>query len=239
MVSMRPMKLARSEIESCKSLLRSKGWLSGVEPGFREALLSECQWMRVEPAATIARGGETEGALTAVARGDVGIYPVVAAPEAGILHIDRAPFWFGLQPFISGEGRHVTVMARSGCIVASVGQAALERILANHPAGWKMLLIYVGAVFRTTLQATSDLLLPDRDRLCAAVLLRIAGARNAGQDAHPVHCSHEELAAMCNVSRQTIAGVLKRLESRGEVELGYRSIALPRPDSLRRYVDGA
>ena len=233
------MKLSKAEIKDGKSLLRSQGWLSSVEPSFREALLSECQWSKVAPRTAVSLGGETAGGMYGVASGAVGIIPAVATPDAGLIHIDRAPFWYGLQPFMSGEGRHITVMARSECVIAHVSKMSLNRILASDSAGWQMLLMHLGELFRMSIQAAADLLLPERDRRCAAVLLRIAGARSAGSTAHTVHCSHEELAAMCNLSRQTIADVLRRLEMRGEAELGYRAIRLINPDSLRRIVDGA
>ena len=233
------MKLSKAEIEDGKSLLRSQGWLISVEPSFREALLSECQWSKVVPRMPVSLGGETTGGMYGVASGTVGIIPAVATPDAGLIHIDRAPFWYGLQPFMSGEGRHITVMARSECVIAHVSKMSLNRILASDSAGWQMLLMHLGELFRMSIQAAADLLLPERDRRCAAVLLRIAGARSAGSTAHTVHCSHEELAAMCNLSRQTIADVLRRLEMRGEAELGYRAIRLINPDSLRRGVDGA
>ena len=233
------MKLSKAEIEDGKSLLRSQGWLISVEPSFREALLSECQWSKVVPRMPVSLGGETTGGMYGVASGTVGIIPAVATPDAGLIHIDRAPFWYGLQPFMSGEGRHITVMARSECVIVHVSKMSLNRILASDSAGWQMLLMHLGELFRMSIQAAADLLLPERDRRCAAVLLRIAGARSAGSTAHTVHCSHEELAAMCNLSRQTIADVLRRLEMRGEAELGYRAIRLINPDSLRRIVDGA
>lgn len=232
------MKLSKAEIERGRTLLRTSGWLATADPPFSEALLAECQWSKVEQGAPVARGGETGSGLIGIAAGDVGIYPVVAAPEAGLIHIDRAPFWFGMQPFISGEGRNITVMARAAVLVARVSPQALERLLAAHPVGWQMLLRQVTALLRVTLQATSDLLLPERNRRCAAVLLRISGARDQGRMASPVHCSHEELASMCNLSRQTISDVLKSLEQQGELELGYRSIRLLKPESLRRFVDG-
>ena len=232
------MKLAKAEIEEGKDLLRTEGWLSAVEPSFREAFLAECQWNKVAPRTPVSLGGETEGGMFGVALGTIGIVPVVAAPDAGLIHIARAPFWYGLQPFMSGEGRHITVLARSECLVAHVGRPALHRVLASHPAGWQMLLMHLGVLFRTTLQAAADLQLTDSDRRCAAVLLRLAGARHEGSAPQLVQCSHEELAMMCCLSRQTIAEMLKRLERRGDAELGYRSIRLLNPDGLRRYADG-
>jgi CRP/FNR family cyclic AMP-dependent transcriptional regulator len=231
------MTLPRSEIESNQRVLGSTGWLSQCEKTFREIILAECQWIRVEQGYPIARGGEVIGGMYGVAEGNVGLVPSIATPDAGLIHVDRAPFWFGLQPFVLGSGRQVTVMARTPCIVAHVGQQALAAILKRHPEGWRMLLMQSVAQTGAAIQAMADLLLADRQRRLGAVLLRLAGARNPGSAAHPVPCSHEELAAMCNLSRSSVAGVLKSLEKDGLVQLAYRSIKVCAPERLRLMVD--
>jgi CRP-like cAMP-binding protein len=231
------MKLPRSEIERGQYLLRSKGWLSQCEEPFRETILAESQWFRVEQGYPIARGGDVIGGMHGVADGHVGLVPAISTPDAGLIHLDHAPFWFGLQPFVLGSGRQVTVMARSSCIVAHVSQQALAAILKRHPDGWRMLLMQSVAQTGVAIQAVADLLLPDRHRRLGAVLLRLAGARNAGSNAHPVLCSHEELAAMSNLSRSSVASVLRLFEKGGWVEVSYRSITVRDPQRLRLMVD--
>jgi CRP-like cAMP-binding protein len=86
-------------------------------------------------------------------------------------------------------------------------------------------------------QSMADLLLADRHRRFGAVLLRLAGARNPGSAVHPVQCSHEELAEMCNLSRSSIASVLRVFEKEGLVEVAYRSIKIRDPNRLRLMVD--
>jgi CRP/FNR family cyclic AMP-dependent transcriptional regulator len=234
-------RLSKTEVEDGKDLFRYQGWLASTVPPFCEAVLSECQWHKVEAGAPISRGGDAIGGIYGVARGSVGIIPALGTSDAGLIHIDRAPFWYGLQPFLTGEGRQVTVLARSECNTAHVSQSALARVLAEQPVGWQMLLIQQVALNAMSIQAISDLLLPDRDRRCAGVLLRVAGARNLGSSHHleapEVHCTHEELAAMCNLSRQTVNDVLKGFERRGMIELGYRAITLLDAERLRSLVE--
>jgi CRP-like cAMP-binding protein len=231
------MKLSRNEIETGQRVLRSTGWLSQCEEPFRETILTESQWFRVAPSYPIARGGDVTGGMYGVADGKVGLVPTIATPDTGLIHVDRAPFWFGLQPFVLGKGRQVTVEARTPCIVAHTSQQALAAILKRHPEGWRMLLMQSVVQTGVAIQAMADLLLADRHRRFGAVLLRLAGARDPGSAAHPVQCSHEELAAMCNLSRSSVAGVLRQFEKDGLVEAGYRSIKLCDPDRLRLMVD--
>jgi CRP-like cAMP-binding protein len=235
--------VSKPEIENGKNLFRARGWLASTVPPFRDAVLSECQWYKVEANVPVSRGGDAIGGIYGVALGAVGIIPAVGTSDAGLIHIDRAPFWYGLQPFLTGEGRQVTVLARSECIVAHMSQLALARVLAEQPAGWQMLLVQQVALNAMSIQAISDLLLPDRDRRCAGVLLRIAGARNSGSlpqsASFEVYCTHEELAAMCNLSRQTVSQVLQVFERSGMIDLGYRSIQLRDPERLRSLVEGS
>jgi CRP-like cAMP-binding protein len=233
------MKLTRSEIESGQRVLQSIGWLSHCEETFREIIIAECQWARVEHGYPIARGGDVTGGIYGVADGYIGLVPAIATPDAGLIHVAHAPFWFGLQPFVGSTGRQVTVLARTPCIVAHVNQQALSAVLKRHPEGWRMLLMQSVAQTGAAIQAMADLLLADRYRRLGAVLLRLAGARDPGSPAHPVQCSHEELSAMCNLSRSSVAGVLKQFEKDGLVVVAYRSIKVRDPERLRLMVDDA
>ncbi len=86
-------------------------------------------------------------------------------------------------------------------------------------------------------QALADLLIGDKDRRCAATLLRIAGCRDAGDIPVQAGLTQDELAALSSVSRPTVNLVVRRLAARGFISLGYRTIAILSPDKLRRFVD--
>ena len=233
------MKPSASDIQNAKATLRSSGWLSRCPQPFADEVLAQSHWMRVAPGDPIARGGEADGAMFGVATGGVGIIPAVAATDVGLIHIAPAPFWFGLQPFVDGQGRQITVLARTMCLVAHLTKPALVHILTKHPEGWRMLLMQVTELTQLALQGVSDLLLADRHRRCGAVLLRLAGARNAGAAAGEVLCSHEELGAMCSLSRASVNGVLRDFEAQHLIALGYRTIRITDADRLRLLVDAS
>lgn len=233
------MKLTAIDIQQAKAVLQTEGWLSCCPRPFAEAVLARSQWMTVEVDSPIARGGEAEGGMFGVAQGAVGIIPAIAAADAGLIHIATAPFWFGLQPFVDGTGRQITVLARKKCTVAHLTTATLGEILDRHPEGWRMLLLQVTELTALAVQGVSDLLLTDRHRRCGAALLRLASARNAGCVPREIHCTHDELGAMCNLSRVSVHGVLRQFEVQRMIELGYRVIRIIDIDRLRQFVDAS
>jgi len=233
------MKVPHDEVEDAKAKLRAAGWLSQCPAPFQDSILAQSQWLLVEPSLPIARGGDVVGGMFGIAKGEVGLVPAFSTPDAGLIHIDSSPFWFGIQPFLTGKGRQVTAVARTPCLVAHVTQSTLTSILQQHPEGWRFLLTQSVAQTGIAIQAMGDLLLADRFRRCGAVLLRLAGARNPNATPRDIHCSHDELAAMCNLSRSSLSGVLTLFETQGLTENGYRNLRILDSDRMREMVDAS
>jgi CRP-like cAMP-binding protein len=59
----------------------------------------------------------------------------------------------------------------------------------------------------------------------------------ASESAATVSVSHDDFAAMANLSRHTSGEILRELEADGLITLGYRSIALRDPASLRAIIN--
>jgi len=112
--------------------------------------------------------------------------------------------------------------------------------LSERPEWWRFFLqpaIIYGDVSQTV---AADLLIRDSERRCAAVLLRLSGHRFASPtDRQPVEVSlaQDELAGAANLSRNSTGTMLRRLGSRGLIELGYRGITVSNPSALRAFVD--
>jgi CRP-like cAMP-binding protein len=86
----------------------------------------------------------------------------------------------------------------------------------------------------------SDLMIRDAERRCGSALLRLAGCRFAGpQDATAVEASvtQHELAGAANLSRNSVAVMLRRLEARGFMHAAYGRMIVPAPRVLRVFVD--
>jgi CRP-like cAMP-binding protein len=231
------MAISREDIEQGTAAILSGGWLSQTLPEFRDALLAEVKWLVFESKSRIGALHEEGDGMYGIGIGTVGIFPQIAASDAGLIHVATAPFWFGLAPFVTASNRQVVVHARGRCVVAHVSQPSLKRLLAQQPEGWRMLMMQAAILSATTVQTISDLLIPNRDRRLAALLLRISSARTAGGVPQSVRCSQDELATMSNLSRQTVRVALDGFVKQGLVEHSYGLVRILDADRLRRLVD--
>lgn len=230
------MRIAIDRISKGTLVLKQRGWFSRTPPEFQAALLTHCNWDTFAAGETLIWGGDREGGIFGLAEGSTSVSAADGAADVAPIHIVRPPFWFGLNPLVAGQARNVTVTARSECLVAHVSQHALAAIMSEHPEYWRLtgqLLVDTVAI---AVQAVADLMLRDKRRRCIAVLLRVADCRNSGDDAAEADIGQEELAAMANLSRQTVGPILHDLARSGLITLGYRSIVLQDPSALRAIV---
>lgn len=93
-------------------------WFSGLPEALQTALLVHAVWQKVEPHQAQTHGGGTSGGIVGLAEGNAIIVPAVGPPDAGPIHLFRAPLWFGLMP-LSGKTDRVPC-----------------RPLPNRHAGW-------------------------------------------------------------------------------------------------------
>lgn len=230
------MRIAQDRISKGTVVLKQRGWFSRTPPEFQTTLLARCNWDIFAAGETLIWGGDREGGIFGLAEGSVSVSAAGGAADVAPIHIVRPPFWFGLNPIVAGEARNVTVTARSECLVAQAPQHVLAAIMAERPEYWRLtgqLLVDTVAI---AVQAVADLMLRDNRRRCIAVLLRVADCRNFGDAPVKADIAQEELAAMSNLSRQTVGPILHELERSGLIALGYRSIDLQNPARLRDIV---
>jgi len=91
------------------------------------------------------------------------------------------------------------------------------------------------------MQIAVDLMIRHAPARCAAVLLRLSSRRWAwGADADlpsEIPASQDELAMLCNLSRNTFSRVVRAFSSHRLVTLDYRSLTVNDPARLRDVAD--
>jgi CRP-like cAMP-binding protein len=122
-------------------------------------------------------------------------------------------------------------------MVAHLPQASLQKILDRKPEMWRWLNLLSLESAALAVQALTDVLINDKERRCAAVLLRTAGCRDSGDVPATARLTQDELAALSNVSRPTVSTVVRRLAAQKFISLGYRSITIHSPLQLRRLLE--
>ncbi len=223
------------------TILRNGGWLSAAPAEFQEAILSRCDWGRLEAGAPIQAGGEEAGELIGLARGIVELRTILGRADTPIMHFAHPVFWFGFVPIVSSRPRPLAANAKTPVWLARIPQAAARAVLAKRPEWWRHLIPPSLVYGDVAVTIAADLLIRDSERRCAAVLLRLGGRRFAGpedKESVEVPVTQNELAGAANLSRNTIGTMLQRLKARGLIEQGYRGIVVRAPAALRAFVDG-
>jgi CRP/FNR family transcriptional regulator, cyclic AMP receptor protein len=111
-------------------------------------------------------------------------------------------------------------------------------LLDTHPDWWRVLGRSALEYGDIAISAYADLRVSSAECRCARTLLRICGLRyprRTRSERREVPVTQEELAALVNVSRSSLVQTLRRLDRRGLVAQGYRSVRivdLPRLEAL-------
>lgn len=218
-----------------------RGWFAECDQEFRRALLKLAR-RRSHPAQTVIYRAEEEShELFGVVSGYVEVQARVPHADAVFTHLIHAGHWFGAAPMTAGRPRRVTALSRTDVQLIYVVAEDLRDVLERHPAWWQQLGREVVYALDVMLQIASDLLIPDTTARCATVLLRFADRRSAHlkrfSTPSEIPATQTELAMACNVSRNTFNEVLRRFESAGWVQIGYRSIRVTDPAALLRLVE--
>ena len=218
-----------------------RGWFEESPPDFRRDFLALALPKSYAAGSVIFQAGEVGQDVFGVHSGVVTLQSRFAHPDAVLLHMMWPGEWFGTWSILLGKGRRMSAIARNDVDLLRIPGDDLRALLRRSPQ-WHAELAR-DAVYGTdvAMQIAADLLIHNASARCAAVLLRLAGRRWAsGPDAElPVEipASQNELAMLCNVSRNTFSRVLRDLSSRGLLTLGYRSLTVSDPARLRDFAN--
>src|SRR5271165_3830388 len=197
--------------------LRRSGWLRDTPAEFRDALLSQSRWQRLEAGAPIQTGGEEEGELIGLARGIVELRTVLGPSDTPIMHFAHPVFWFGFVPIVSSRPRPLAASAKTSVWIARIPQTEVRALLAERPEWWRHLIPPSLVYGDVAVTIAADLLIRDSERRCAAVLLRLSGRRSADpEDPEPAEASitQADLAGAANLSLSSVKSMLGRLRVR-------------------------
>jgi CRP/FNR family transcriptional regulator, cyclic AMP receptor protein len=161
------------------TLLSEKGWLSQIPNALRGDILNVCLCDDLDTGQTITHGGEVTGGLFGIISGTASVFSTLG-PDGPLIHVAGPAFWFGLFPITNGRPRILSVIARTPCVVARLPQASLQKVLNRKPEMWRWLNSLSLESAQLAIQALTDVLINDKERRCAAALLRTAGWKRSG-----------------------------------------------------------
>jgi len=228
--------------ERLRVLKRSEFWFGRAPAEFQDALLARCEWRTYSAGQAVYRTTDTHSDLCGVVDGTVEVFSRFGIGDNPLLHLLHEGAWVGHGALVSGGSPPLSVSARTDARIAVVPQRAAYELLAARPEWWRVYALAMLEAVAITATAYSDMLIPEKERRCACVLLRIAGLippRRSRPERAQVTVTQEELAAIVNVSRTTLLQILRRFERAGLIGQSYRSVRVLRQAGLEAVARGS
>lgn len=209
-------------------ILKAGRWFGGLPAALQDLIIERSVRKTYRKGDYIVREGQPPKAMHAVLSGRVRVTRQVGdEKEELLIQLGGPGFWFGNYAVYAGVNSIGSIVADTAVATLALTVKEFERIVADEPSHFRA---FVDLMFERYADlfrylAESHGLAPEewlRTRLIdhAAVMRR----DNPAIDAGVITLSQAELAAMMGISRQTLSTLLGRLEARGIINVGFRSI---------------
>lgn len=224
------------ERRSVERLLSEGAWFRGLPDSLRDAILDRSVLRAYPRGKLIASEGSQSEGLFAILEGKVAWTRSTGPGDEMLLYVAGPGAWFGHLALARDTHYQFDVVAHAAARVLVLPRAQYQLLIKEDPEHFRRvadvalermeLLIRIYAESR---MLPVEGLIPAR--LATLAELRRSETRQTGS-AIRLAFSQEEIAAMLGVSRQTLNSVLKRLESAGLIEVGFRELLIPDPALL-------
>lgn len=209
------------------ALLKKGQWFGSLPAPLQQSILQRAMVRSYAAGEFLIREGEPGRGMFALLHGRTRHVRWIGDAEEVLMHVGEPGFWFGEYPLLSGQPSVGSVIADTDSRLLFLPAAEFERIVDAEPRYLRPFAALqaerFGMLYRYLAQAYG--LAPEEvlhTRLKGAVELHRLGQPSSGPAV--VTLSQSALANMVGVSRQTLNVLLRRLEARGLIEVGYRKI---------------
>jgi CRP/FNR family transcriptional regulator, cyclic AMP receptor protein len=215
------------------SLLTESAWVQGLSASLREALFAAGKVVRIGDGRAVYRQGDAPDGLYAVLKGQVRLNSYSESGASQLMLVARPVDWFGEVSTLDGGPRPQDAIGEGECAVFHVSHAQVEQLGAREPNLWRAVGRLACGHQRKALGYIQMLVsVPPAGRVAAFL---VSMSDRAGGT---LSVTQEEIAAGVGLSRQTVSGVLARMERGGLVRLGYRRIDIADRRRLRSLMSG-
>lgn len=218
-------------------LLQESPWFKGL-PSDIQSLILDRAIVRSHPkGAFITHEGDPPLGLSAVLEGRLWIVQHVGTDTEHLVHVAEPGFWTGEFAVLTGRPAAVTVISRTPSRTLLLPYDDFEEIAARHPVFYRataqlalgrfgLMLRHISEAHRLTAEGRLRAVLADR------AVMRSWDRPN--EDPICLTLSQEELARLVGLSRQTLNGLLQKLQDEGLIETSFRAIYVLDPAGLRQ-----
>ena len=214
-------------------VLATNAWFARLAPDLQHEVLQRCTVRRYAANTLVYLAGSGPSGFYLVLTGEIGLEQVSIGGKF-TFYVSHGPGEaFGMLSELDGSPRFSDARALSDATIVNLPHAECQDLMRRHPAARDAFVAFICENLHTTLaMLVEHHSAPPRQQV-AGILASIFG-RNAGSPQDVPKLTHESLAAMAGISRQTAAKILRELRDQGLIDLQYGKI---RPRDLARLQD--
>lgn len=208
-------------------LLRQGHWFGSL-PAPLQAMIAERSIVRAyRKGEFLIREGEPGKGIFALLAGRTRHLRSVGDGGEVVLHVGEAGAWFGEYPILCRQPTVGSVVADAASRALFLPAGEFERIVDEEPRYLRPFAVLLGERFALLWRFAAEVrgLEPEqwlRARLAGVVEMQRRD--RPSQEPATITLSQSELATMVGLSRQHLSVLLRRLQERGLIEVGYRKI---------------
>lgn len=215
-------------------------FLGRLDGETRKTLLERATRRQLGKGAIVYRISDPGDAVYLLLAGRIKTYKLTPDGREVILWFGFPGEVFGLVEPPNHKGRMVSVEACEPSEVAEIPSAKFRDFLGAHPEVSSLLVQIMASRLGMLANRLVYLMADDAEARIAKFLVDLAARYHAEADGpgRPIGLTHQEIADITGVQRQTATRILGRLTERGALSIRYRRISVRDRDLLSRYAAG-
>ncbi len=212
-------------------------FLGKLDADTRAALLARATRRRLRKSAFAYRIGDPGDAVYLLLAGRIKTYKIAPNGREVILWFGFPGEVFGLVEAPHPRGRMVSVEACEPSEVAEIPHAKFRGFLAAHPDISQILVQIIASRLGMLANRLVYLMADNAEARIAKLLLDLAARYHDPKDGaeHPIGLTHQEIADITDVERQTVTRIIGRFTERGALSARYRRISIRDRELLARF----
>lgn len=217
-------------------LLRKGNWFVGLPEDLQGLLLDNSMIRLAEQNQVLIAEDTRPTGMFGLLEGQVAITRQIGNKNDFFIHLGGPGFWFGENGVLSEDPPLITATARTKVRALFLPISSFKQIIEVEPRYYKsfaQLVLSRYSILIRVLSQSNSLSPEEYLRIRLADLSDMIHSERKSGDIVELSLSQTDLAAMIGSSRQTINMILKKLESKGLVEVAFRKIKIIDPSGLR------
>lgn len=203
----------------------------------REELLSHATCVKLRKGAFVFRVGDPGDSVFLLLAGRVKTYKISPSGREVILWFGFPGEVFGLVETPLHKGRMVNIQTCESTEMARISGARFREFLAAHSDVAQLCLRVVASRLGMLANRLVYLMADNAEARIAKLLVDLAARYHDPKDGaeHPIGLTHQEIADITGVQRQTVTRILGKFTERGALTVRYRNIRIRDRELLARY----